>query len=199
MELSERQKAIYEFIRDYDHRYGLTPQTIEIQKHFGYRANSTVHHHLKALQKKGYIDLLHKQKRSIVLCSRPWARATFQKLGIVPAGQMVEVFETYEEVVLPDCLLKRPQDTFTLEVRGESMIDAGIQSGDLVFIERRPTARNGQIVVATYEGQMTLKRFFREKDHIRLQPENRAMEAIRIYGELEIVGVMVGLLRSTDA
>ncbi len=198
MELSPRQEAIFDYIREYHHQNGRTPHTIEIQKHFGYKANSTVIQHLKALQKKRFIDLLYKQKRGIVLLDRPLGSMAFQLLGTVPAGNLVECFETYEEIVLPDCFAHHPEKTFALQVKGDSMVNAGIHSGDFVFIERRNTARNGQIVVAGYEGQMTLKRFFQEKDHIRLQPENPRMEPIRIQGEIQIVGVMVGLLRTTE-
>jgi|GEM_PF-36001 len=198
MKLSEKQAEIYQFIQSYAEERGVTPHTVEIQERFGYRANSTVIQHLKAIERKGYIKRLSKQKRSIVLLDSIPAKNSFSipLRGVVPAGLLVEVFEEYEEVVIPEGVLRNRDSLYALEVRGDSMVEEHILSGDLVLIEERSHAKNGDIAVVCYEGGMTLKKYFQEKDHIRLQPANSTMEPILIRGDVYVMGVMVGLMRT---
>ncbi|MBW7877140.1 MAG: repressor LexA [Candidatus Cloacimonetes bacterium] len=196
MNLTEIQKKIYRYLCEKWQKTGVMPNTVEIQKAFGYNANSTVIQHLKALQKKGLIEIDSHQRRGIVLLeSKASPPARIEVLGVVHAGPMIETYEMQEEILFPQIFLKSGGDGFALSVKGESMIGAGIVPGDIVFIERTPVARNGQIVVAALEGKMTLKRYFREGKKTRLQPENPEMEPILIEGDVEIIGVMTGLLR----
>ncbi|MBT3786337.1 repressor LexA [bacterium] len=196
MKLSARQEEIYQYICSYENERGMTPQTVEIQKRFGYSANSTVIQHLQALEKKGYIRRSHKQKRSIhLLKNTPSSARSIPLRGVVPAGLLVEVFEQFDEVVLPEGILRNREPVFALEVRGDSMVEEHILNGDLILIEESSYAQNGQVAVVCYEGAMTLKKYYQEKDHIRLQPANATMEPIRIHGEVDVIGVMVGLLR----
>ena len=153
MRLSDKQSKIYQFIQDYTLKKGVTPQTIEIQEKFGYRANSTVIQHLEALEKKGYIKRLPKQKRSIILTDPGLAKNSFSVplRGIVPAGLLVEVFEEYDEVVIPEGVLRNKESVYALEVRGDSMIEEHILNGDLVLIEECSHAKNGDIAVVCYD------------------------------------------------
>ncbi len=196
MHLTEIQKKIYAYLCEKWKKTGVMPNTVEIQKFFGYNANSTVIQHLKALQKKGLIEVDSHQRRGIVLLEPKASPPTrIEVLGVVHAGPMIETYEMQEEILFPQIFLRHGGEGFALSVKGESMIGAGIMPGDIVFIERIPTARNGQIVVASLEGRMTLKRYFREGNMTRLQPENPEMEPILIEGGVEIIGVMTGLLR----
>ena len=197
IKLSNRQKEVYDYIKSYVKKYEYSPHVIEIKKHFGYSAHSTVIQHLKALEKKGYIKVAYKQKRGIHLLDgdKPLRNTVLPLRGVVPAGNMVECFEDYEEVKLEHQAVRDIEKTYALQIRGDSMIEEHILDGDLVLIEERDYASNGQIVVASYEGQMTLKKYFHEGRQIRLQPANSAMDPIIIKGEVSILGVMVGLVR----
>jgi len=194
--LTRRQQEIYDFIRSYQSDHGYPPHVIEIQAQFHYKAHSTVVQHLKALEKKGVLKVAYKQKRGIHLLEPGRRNRMMLPLrGVVPAGAMVECYEDYEEISLQDHMVASLDNTYVLQIRGDSMIDEHIMDGDMVLIEERSYAKDGQIVVACYEGQMTLKKYFREKDHIRLQPANPTMETIRVYGDVQVLGVMVGLMR----
>lgn len=197
LKMSNRQKEVYDYIKAYVKQNDLSPHVIEIKQHFGYAAHSTVIQHLKALEKKGYIKVAYKQKRGIHLLDgdRPLRTTILPLRGIVPAGNMVECFEDFEEVCLENQVVRNLDKTYALQIRGDSMIEEHILDGDLVLIEERNHACNGQIVVASFEGQMTLKKYFNEGFQIRLQPANSRMDAIIIKGDVDILGVMVGLVR----
>ncbi len=196
MNLTRKQKAIFEFIKTYFERHGMTPHTTEIQENFGYSANSTVIEHLQALERKGLIRRFYKQKRSIELVGKP--RRSIAVRGVVPAGLLVEVFEQYDEMTIPEGIIRKLDKTYALIVEGQSMIEEHILDGDIILIEERSYAEDGQIAVVCHEGETTLKKFYREKDHIRLQPANSSMEPIRVRGDVFVLGVMVGLIRDLN-
>lgn len=197
IKLSNRQKEVYDYIKAYVKQNDFSPHVIEIKKYFGYSAHSTVIQHLKALERKGYIKVAYKQKRGIHLLDgdRPLRRTVIPLRGIVPAGNMVECFEDFEEICLENQVVRNFDKTYALQIRGDSMIEEHIMDGDLVLIEEKHYADNGQIVVASFEGQMTLKKYFNEGSQIRLQPANSQMDPIIVRGDVNILGVMVGLVR----
>ena len=200
--LTERQKAILEFIAEYQQRHGISPTHREIRDEFGYSSFGTVYKHLKLLQQKGYLHRDWNQKRGLELLravpgvARSEAEIPF--LGEIAAGQPIEALPRREELAVPGHLFGgEPADHYVLRVAGESMIDEGIHDGDLVVVLRREEARPGEMVVALIDGDAaTLKRFYPERDVIRLQPANPNMEAMRVPADrVKVQGVVVGLMR----
>ena len=197
---TERQLKILNFIRGFILDRGFSPTLEEIATHFGI-SRVTAHEHIKALEKKKALHKVPNHARSIELADDPRSApaasteaATLPILGTIAAGMPIEAVEDRKQLDLGDWL-PRGSNYFVLEVRGDSMIEDGIVDGDLVVVERRNTARDGEVVVALVEGRdATLKRFFHEGDRIRLQPANRSMAPIYV-NDVEIQGVLVGLLR----
>ncbi len=190
-QLTQKQTDILEFIRDEIDLKKRPPSVREIGEHFNLASTNGVSQHLDALERKGYIRRSRKISRGIELLHyMPWALPV---MGTIAAGAPIEAIEDVQEINLEDMVLHK--DCYLLRVRGTSMIDDNIQEGDYVIVERRPTAQNGDIVVAILENnEATLKRFYREDGRIRLQPANSEMEPI--YPEqLEIRGVVLGVLR----
>jgi repressor LexA len=206
MSLTKRQREIFEFIRRYSAKYGYPPTVRDIGKAVGLASSSTVHAHLSNLEKIGLlrrdptkpraIELLDRAMGSAVGSVRGMVRAEGLPLvGSVAAGTPVLAEENIEDYVPVPRLAGGERGQYVLRVRGESMQDAGILEGDLVVVQEQSTAQNGDIVVALLGEEATVKRFFREPDHIRLQPENATMEPIRSK-EVKVLGRVVGLLRS---
>lgn len=196
--LTARQRQTYDFIRTFikEHRYSPTLQ--EIAAALGIAGNLGVLRHLAVLERQGMIRRTPRNSRAIVLTAGSGSGATLPLLGMIRAGapQLAQE-ERGGEVVVDPTLIRSP-DSFVLRVQGESMIEAQICSGDLVVVRPQSTAENGEIVVAMIEGEATLKRFFREDERIRLQPENRHMTPIFIPfsgAEVVIIGKVTGLLR----
>lgn len=204
-ELTDRQRQIFRFIASTVDEKGYPPTVREIGDAVGLRSPSTVHSHLAGLESKGYIRRDPTKGRAIELLhhvSRPPDRTPevlmVPLVGRVTAGSPVLATENIEEMVpLPRQFVRSGQEeTFLLRVDGSSMIEAGIHNGDLVVVRRQQHADDGDIVVALVgEEDATVKRFFRERDHIRLQPENSAMEPI-ITRDVRILGRVMGLFRS---
>jgi repressor LexA len=194
MDLTKRQKQIFDFICDFHRLHGRTPAIPDIQQEFELSSKATVHQHLKCLEQRGYIAKSRYKQSSIVILQ---SENTIPLKGTVQAGYPVDVFEQNESVVIPPEIFggKPMSNCYALEVRGDSMIEDCILDGDLIVVEQKKIARNGEIVVACVEGEVTLKRFFQERDHIRLQPANSSMEPIIVRGEMEILGILVGLFR----
>ncbi|SIS37381.1 transcriptional repressor LexA [Salimicrobium flavidum] len=204
--LSKRQQEILDFIKQEVIDKGYPPSVREIGKYVGLASSSTVHGHLARLEKKGFIrrdptkpraieviDLEDEQESKI-----PKREASFAPvIGKVTAGTPITAIENIEEYLpIPDAISSTDEDTFILVVQGESMIEAGVLDGDKVIVRKQSTAQNGDIVVGmTDEGEATVKRFFKESDHVRLQPENRAMDPI-LLDDVTILGKVVGLFRS---
>jgi repressor LexA len=196
--LTDRQRAIYEFLLKTIREKGFAPSIPEIGRRFKIASTNGVSDHLKALERKGYIRRVGKRAIEIInQLSRSAMTATRQVpvLGRVPAGKPFLSEENIEGVIsIPDDI--GSGERFALQVKGDSMIGAGILDGDRVIVKQQATAENGEIVCALIEGEATLKRFFKKGDVITLRAENEKYPPIKISeGEFRIVGRIVGLLR----
>lgn len=191
--LTERQRAIYEFVREKILNRGYGPTVREIGSRFSIKSPNGVMCHLKALEKKGLINREANMSRAIQLSEGASRKAVLPLLGRVVAGAPLATVEQTDEVDFSP--LFETSEQFCLEVHGESMIDAYITEGDFVIVRKQKTARDRDIVVALIEGEeTTLKRFFKEGGRVRLQPENSSMKPI--YPEkVEILGVVIGVVR----
>lgn len=200
-ELTRRQEEILDYIRAEIHRRGFPPSVREIGEAVGLSSSSTVHSHLAALEKKGFIRRDPSKPRALeVLDYRDTERAidygavqAVPVVGQVAAGSPILAAENIE-ATMPLPAEMAGEETFILRVRGESMIEAGILDGDFVVVRQQSSASNGDIVVAMIEDEATVKRFFKETDRIRLQPENSAMEPIYAR-DVSILGKVVALFR----
>jgi repressor LexA len=206
MDLTKRQQEIFDFIRKYSARYGYPPTVRDIGKAVGLASSSTVHAHLANLEKIGLLRRDPAKPRAIELLDRAVGSAVdsvrsivrpegLPLVGSVAAGQPVLAEENVEEYVAVPEVAGGEEGRYLLRIRGDSMKDAGILEGDLVVVQPQETAGDGEIVVALLGEEATVKRYFREPDHIRLQPENETMEPIRSK-EVRVLGRVVGLLRS---
>lgn len=206
MDLTKRQQEIFDFIRKYSAKYGYPPTVRDIGKAVGLASSSTVHQHLANLERIGLLRRDPSKPRAIELLDRAVENAVdsvrnivrpdaLPLLGSVAAGQPVLAEENVEEYVSVPDAAGGSNGEYLLRVRGDSMKNVGIMEGDLVVVSPQDTARDGEIVVALLGEEATVKRFFREPDHIRLQPENETMESIRSK-EVKVLGRVVGLLRS---
>jgi repressor LexA len=205
MDLTKRQQEIFDFIRKYSAKYGYPPTVRDIGKAVGLASSSTVHAHLANLEKIGLLRRDPSKPRAIELLDRAVGGAAgavrsaigaegLPVLGAVAAGQPMLAEENIEEyVTIPDIAGGR-EGEYLLRIRGDSMVEAGILEGDHVVVHPQDTAQDGQIVVALLGEEATVKRYFKESDHIRLQPENETMEPIRSK-EVKVLGRVVGLLR----
>lgn len=197
--LTERQRDILQYIRESQRERGVAPTHREICEAFGFSSYGTVYKHLSILQKKGLIRKDWNQKRGVELVEQPAVEESGARqlpfFGYIAAGRPLEVAPGDEMVVVPDQLTGRGEN-FVLKVRGESMIEDGIYDGDFVIITQRETAQNGEMVVANVAGEVTLKRFYRDGNRVRLQPANSAMAPIFARAEdVTIQGIVVGLMR----
>jgi repressor LexA len=193
--LTPRQRDIYNFIRSKIQGRGYGPTVREIGLHFEIKSPNGVMCHLKALQKKGLIHREPNMSRAIQLLEDPVnARHMGLKLvGRIAAGQPIEAVEQHEELTFTDWT--EPGDKFALKVTGDSMIEEHIADGDFVIIKRQEQARDGQIVaVRDEDGEATLKRFFRDRNRVRLEPANKAMKPI-YRDRVDVLGVLVGVVR----
>jgi len=201
-ELTRRQRQVLDFIRAEIHRCGYPPSVREIGEAVGLSSSSTVHSHLSALEAKGLIRRDPSKPRALeVLDYRDTERAidygsvqAVPLVGSVAAGSPILAAENIESTISLPAELAGGESTFILRVKGESMIQAGIMDGDFVVVRQQQTANNGEIVVAMLEDEATVKRFFRETDRIRLQPENSSMEPIYAR-DVMILGKVVALFR----
>lgn len=194
-----KQTEIYEFMKNYVLDKGYPPSVREICEAVGLKSTSTVHGHLERLEKKGLIKRDPTKPRAIELIKDSVTKREIidiPVIGKVTAGQPILAVENIEDTFsLPLNYVKSNNDLFILNVSGESMIEAGIFDGDLAIIEKINAVDNGEIVVALIENEATLKRFFKEKDHIRLQPENSTMAPI-IVKDCQVIGRLVGIYRT---
>ncbi len=200
-DLTKRQQEIFDFIKKYSAKYGYPPTVRDIGKAVGLASSSTVHAHLANLEKVGLlrrdpskpraIEMLDKAADAVKSVVRP---AGLPLIGHVAAGVPILAEENIEEYVPVPDLAGGAEGEYVLRVRGESMKDAGILPGDYVVVRPQDTALDGEIVVALVGEEATVKRFFRESDHVRLQPENATMEPIRSR-EVRVLGRVVGVFR----
>jgi repressor LexA len=201
MALTRRQREIYDFICEFVRDKGYSPSLEEIGAHFGLRSVATVHKHVQHLVEKDYLQKAWNRSRSVepVTASAEPAPGltTLPLLGTVAAGSPIEAIENPEQIAVPPDLVGRGEH-FVLKVRGDSMIEDQICDGDLVIIESRPEARNGETVVALVDGSdATLKRYYRKGSQVKLVPANSSMEPIeRHAADVTIRGVLKGLIRT---
>lgn len=200
--VSKRQQAILEFIKNEVKTKGYPPSVREIGEAVGLASSSTVHGHLERLEGKGLIRRDPTKPRAIEILEVDENPVPKQGvvhvplIGKVTAGQPISAIEDIQEYFpLPDTYGASEDQLFMLEIMGESMIEAGILDGDYVVVKKQATANNGEIVVAmTDEDEATVKRFYKEKNYFRLQPENSSMEPIIVHN-VTILGKVVGLYR----
>ncbi len=197
--LTKRQREILDYLAEFIQQHGYAPSLEEIGRRFGLSSLATVHKHLRNLQDKGFIRRAWNRSRSIELIpTRVGARSLeLPLMGYVAAGAPIEAVTTAESIAVPESLVGKPEDTYVLRVRGDSMIDEHIADGDFVIVEDRKTAENGEMVIALLNGaDATLKTFFKDDGKIRLQPANPTMKPIVIdAADLQIQGVVVGVMR----
>jgi len=201
-ELTERQKEVFEFLKDFLREKGFPPTLREIASHFGLRGPKAPQKTLNILERKGYIRKVPGGSRAIEILSYPQFSLTqilpIPIIGRVKAGEPILAIENIEGYINLDRSLVSSEDVFLLRVQGDSMIDAHIQDGDFALVKPQPNAENGEIVVALIEDEATIKRIFKKRDLIRLEPANPKMEAIVVKkGEkkVTIVGKVVGIFR----
>ena len=196
--LTKRQREILDYLTDFIHQHGYAPSLEEIGRRFGLSSLATVHKHLTNLQDKGFIRRAWNRSRSVeVVPTRTGGRSIdLPLLGYVAAGAPIEAVVGSESIAVPEDLVGK-RETYVLRVRGDSMIDEQIRDGDFVIVEDRRTAENGEMVIALLEGSdVTLKKFFRENGHVRLQPANPAMAPIVVPSErVQVRGVVIGVMR----
>jgi repressor LexA len=194
-QLTERQREIYEFIRGKIEARGYGPTVREIGENFGIKSPNGVMCHLKALEKKGLILREDHAARAIQLVHHRPPSQGLPYLGVVAAGSPIAA-ESQDERLQMDDLFGGP-NRFVLQVRGNSMIENHIEDGDFVVIKKQETADNGERVVAMVDNEVTLKKFYKERDHIRLEPANGAMAPIIVDGsqDCQVLGVLVGVMR----
>jgi repressor LexA len=201
-DLTDRQREILDFIKAEMRRKGYPPTVRDIGQAVGLSSSSTVHSHLNALEAKGLIkrdpskpralEVIGHDRETVVTSMR--GVRELPVLGAVAAGVPMLAEENIEGTIPLPTEVVREDSTFVLRVKGDSMIDAGIFDGDFVVVRQQPTAENGDIVVALLEDEATVKRYFRESDRIRLQPENDSMEPIYVR-DVTILGKVVAVFR----
>lgn len=207
--LTKKQKQILDFIHDFQRDHGYSPSYREIASHFELSSVATVFQHVKNLEKRGFVRIAENEARSIEIVEPlsvvqenvaevpELALDMIPLAGVITAGQPIEAIEEKEMISVPLSLTREPGEFFALRVKGESMIEDGIFDGDLVILKKQDFAQNGDIVVALIENEYaTLKRYYKEKDHIRLQPANATMEPFRIKGDVQVQGKLMGLIRT---
>lgn len=201
--LTAKQLAIYNFIRKHIETKGFPPAIRDICDEFSISSPNGVMCHLKALQKKGFINRVEKrdnqqraQARGITIPGVSAGGYSLPLRGVVAAGRAIEAEDTDERLELRD--LFGSDDVFVVKVRGQSMIDGHIADGDFVVIRKKPTCDNGEKVIAMVDRAMTLKKYYRKKDQIRLEPMNSTMEPILVdpsRQDVQILGVLAGVIR----
>ena len=207
--LTQRQKEILEFIISHIEQYGYPPSIPEIQKNFSFKSPNAVSDHLEALERKGYIARRPHKSRGIevLIQSKPEKGGNLNDenvaevpiVGRVSAGTPILAEENLEGTLFVDkTIVRNPKGVFALRVQGESMIKAGILDGDFVLVKQQPVAEQGEIVVVLIEDEATVKRFYKDKNKIRLQPENDTMNPMVVDSKkssVRILGKVVGVIR----
>jgi repressor LexA len=197
LKLTKRQQEIFDFIKRYSSQHGYPPTVRDIGKAIGLTSSSTVHAHLANLEKVGVLrrdptkpramEILDKAKKAVLPAGLPI-------VGRVAAGSPLLAEENLEDYVEVPQIAGGGDGEYVLKVQGDSMKDAGILEGDYVVVHSTETAQNGEIVVALLGEEATVKRFYKERDHVRLQPENDALEPI-LTRDVQVLGRVVGVFR----
>ena len=196
--LTKRQKQVFDFITSYRKKRGYSPSLEEIQKHFKLASVSTAHFHVKRLQDLGLLEKQYNKPRSIDIYENE-AMVNIPLLGLIAAGQPIEAIQNKETIAVPQNRLPRSGEFYALRVIGNSMIDENINDGDVILVKQQSVAENGQKVVALIDNyEATLKKFYKERGHIRLQPANKTIEPIIIKKDREIViqGIVIDVIKN---
>lgn len=198
MKLTEKQKEFLSFITRYRDEWGQAPSFGEICSHFGFNSNNTVTTYLKILERKGYIrlpDMKNRKRAFEVISPVESKRFELPLLGKVAAGKPLEAIENFDVIEVPPSMLGKGNH-FVLEVRGFSMEEEGIMDGDFVVVRKQSRAEQGETVVAVINNEATVKKYYKNKDHVELRPAHEGMEAIRVKeGDMRIEGKVVGVIR----
>ncbi|KKW44953.1 MAG: LexA repressor [Parcubacteria group bacterium GW2011_GWA2_56_7] len=201
MACTKKQTEVLHFVQTFIEHEGYAPSYREIADGLGLASPSTVHGHIQALREKGYLEMGEEgEARSIEVVEQA-TRATAPSIllplaGLITAGEPIEAVEENEAMAVPAEFVLDHDNSYILRVKGRSMIEDGIFDGDYVVIERNPSPKNGEVVVALLDNAYaTLKRFYRERDVIRLQPANSTMDPIMIRGDINIQGVVRAVIR----
>jgi repressor LexA len=199
VDIKDKQSEIYEFLKTYTASKGYPPSVREICEAVSLRSTSTVHGHLKRLEKKGMIKRDPSKPRALEIAELSASKREMINIPIVgkiTAGLPILATENIEDIFpIPLDYIKHDKELFMLRVSGQSMVNVGIRDNDLAIIESSQDAINGDIVVALIDDSATIKTFFKEKNHIRLQPENDTMDPI-LVDDCKILGKLVGIFRS---
>lgn len=196
-----RMHKMLEFIRDFTKENSYPPSVREICSHMGIKSTATVYYYLNLLEQNNYIRKTPSKNRAIEIINRPSLddesidTISIPLIGKIAAGEPILASENLEDIIKVSINLFSPiEDLFMLKVKGNSMIDIGIYSDDIIVIRKQSTAENGDIVAAMIDGDATIKRFYKESNNYRLHPENKSMQDI-IVNEIDILGIVVGLIR----
>jgi repressor LexA len=199
MALTRRQRQVLDVIHEFIDQNGYSPSLEEIGAELGLSSVATVHKHVSHLVQKGFVRRAWNQNRSIELVDTGVGASalTLPLAGTIAAGLPLEAVPTSESISVPADMVRDPHTSFVLRVQGDSMINEQIRDGDLVVVERRDAARDGETVVALVDDHdATLKRFFRDGDHVRLEPANPNVPSIRRPADVvSVQGVVVGVIR----
>lgn len=198
--ITKRQKKVLDYITSYRKRRGYSPSLEEIRKHLKLASVSTAHFHIKKLEGLGLLEKQHNKPRSIDIYENE-KMVKIPLLGIIAAGQPIEAIQNKETIAVPQNKLPRSGEFYALRVLGNSMIDENINDGDIVLVKQQSIAENGQKIVAIVDSnEVTLKKFYKERGHIRLQPANSTIEPIIIKRdkELTIQGIVIDIIKNEE-
>ncbi|HSL88506.1 MAG TPA: transcriptional repressor LexA [Ignavibacteriaceae bacterium] len=201
IELTETQKNILDFLIDQIKGKGIPPTLADVAKHFGYKNRATVQQHFQAIEKKGYIRKNPKLSRGIELTLEEKFFVPKPVLGEVAAGNPLTIYPDAIDTIELPTIARMPKDSFLLRVKGDSLKDAYIFSGDIVIVNPNLEPKNGQIVAAILDDAAVVKRFYKKKNEIELVSENPEYKPIIIdkkYASFKIVGLVIGVYRSMD-
>ncbi len=191
----DKTDETYNFIVSFQEKYGYPPTIREICTNVGLDSTSSVHYHLKKLEKSGRINRTDNKNRAIELTENKINTINLPIVGQIAAGTPILAEENFEDKLVVSSDIFSGKDLFVLQVKGESMIEAGIYNGDYVVISRQQVANNGEIVACLIDNEATVKKFYKENGYFRLQPANSAMRPI-YTDHVEVLGKVVGLLRN---
>src|SRR3989344_2668098 len=198
--LTKRQKEVLDFVESYSQKKGYSPSFEEIRKRLKLASVSTVHFHISKLKEGSYLGNIENKARTIRVASKkPMVKIPF--LGTIAAGEPIEAIRQNEFIAVPKNILPSTGNLYALRVLGNSMIDENIQDGDVVLVKQQDTAENGERVVALIDNQeATLKKFYQERGHIRLQPANKTFEPIIIRKDcdIKIQGVVIDVIKNDN-
>lgn len=196
--LTKKQKKVIDFIQEYSKKHGFSPSHDEIRKHFRLSSVSTVNHYMKILEEKGYIKRKKNAARSVYVGQEENGMISIPFKGYIAAGKPIEAISQDETITVPKNLVSSKGEHFALGVKGDSMIEEGIFDGDTVIIKKQNSIENGETAVALINGnEVTLKKIYREKTRIRLQPANPKLKPLYVK-EVVIQGKVVSVYRSME-